>query len=146
MGKNILKKIFTLWMCFLLLFIIPHLSISANQLRLKQTELDRQFLSSENYDFLILTPDELKDNFNILKNHKDSKGIICRCWNWRESERTKLTENTENAVIVIENVLPDKNEELENALKELKDLIEKYCGGNLKILFLNKENPDIEIL
>ena len=77
--------------------------------------------------------------------YKDNKGVICRCWNWREAERTKLTKNTKNAVVVIENPLPGQEDKLKSALEELKELIEKYCGGECEIKILNKENLEVEI-
>jgi len=75
----------------------------------------------------------------------DEKGVICRCWNYREADRTKLTENTKNAVIVIENNLPERKEEHLNALEEMKGLIEKFCNARVEIKVLNKENPSEEI-
>src|ERR1051325_10553766 len=36
--------------------------------------------------------------------YTDEAGAICRRWNWREAERTKLTEATRNAVLVVEAV------------------------------------------
>ena len=34
--------------------------------------------------------------------YKDDKGAVCRCWNWREAQRTMLTEKTKNAFLCIE--------------------------------------------
>ena len=31
--------------------------------------------------------------------YKDDVGAVCRCWNWRESVRTMLTENTKNSFL-----------------------------------------------
>ena len=36
----------------------------------------------------------------------DDAGIVCRAWNWREAERTKLTASTTRAVLVIEALPP----------------------------------------
>jgi len=38
--------------------------------------------------------------------YKDDEGIICRRWNWREADKTKLTEDTRNAIIVIDAIYP----------------------------------------
>jgi DNA/RNA-binding domain of Phe-tRNA-synthetase-like protein len=38
--------------------------------------------------------------------YKDEEGIICRRWNWREADRTKLTKETKNAIIIIEGLPP----------------------------------------
>lgn len=78
--------------------------------------------------------------------YKDEEGAVCRRWNWREAERTKLTEETKNAAIVIEGLPPISTEIVESATKELADLIQKYCGGEVSYQILNRENPEIEIL
>lgn len=40
--------------------------------------------------------------------YKDDDGAICRCWNWREAQRTMLTESTKNAFLCIE-IIFEKN-------------------------------------
>ena len=61
--------------------------------------------------------------------YKDSKGVICRKLNWREGDRTKITEGTKNALIVIEGFPPFAREELEKALQELAQMVGEFCGG-----------------
>jgi len=77
--------------------------------------------------------------------YKDDKGVICRCWNWREGDRTKLTEETKDAVVVIENLDSDESQKLNEALEETKVLLEKYCGASCEIAILNKDNLEKEI-
>ena len=61
--------------------------------------------------------------------YRDDAGIICRRWNWREAERTKLTENTKNAVIVLDALAPVDRATIQRAAKELSLLIKRFCGG-----------------
>lgn len=77
--------------------------------------------------------------------YKDDKGVICRCWNWREGERTKLTEDTKNAVIVIENIIPGEYDKFMEAMKELKKLIQENCDANCEIKILNKDNLEVNL-
>ncbi len=77
--------------------------------------------------------------------YKDDAGIICRKFNWREGDRTKLTKDTKNAVIVVEGMPPTAREEIEKALQELQGLIGKYCEGELKSVILDENNPELEI-
>ncbi|MBU1018963.1 MAG: phenylalanine--tRNA ligase beta subunit-related protein [Patescibacteria group bacterium] len=72
--------------------------------------------------------------------YKDDNGVICRKFNWREADRTKLTEETKNAVLVLEGLPPVTREEIEQALQELKELVEKYCGGEVESIILDKNN------
>ena len=77
--------------------------------------------------------------------YKDDIGIVCRCWNWRDGKRTMLTENTRNAILVIESVDPSRHEDLIAAANRLASLSEKYLGGQSKVAILNDENREISL-
>ena len=77
--------------------------------------------------------------------YKDNAGAICRCFNWRESVRTMLSEETTNAFMCIETVAGEKDDILNSALEELKTLIETELGGKVTKHILSKENPEVEI-
>jgi DNA/RNA-binding domain of Phe-tRNA-synthetase-like protein len=76
--------------------------------------------------------------------YKDNVGAICRRWNWKEADRTKFTEATKNAVIVIEGLPPVFRIQIENILKELSALIAEYCGGNISTVILDKNHHQHE--
>lgn len=78
--------------------------------------------------------------------YKDNQGTICRRWNWKEADRTKLTEGTINAFIVIEGLPPVDRDKIQQAATELAELIKKYCGGDVKTAILDKSNPQVELL
>lgn len=75
--------------------------------------------------------------------YMDDEGAICRCWNWREADRTKLTEGTTNAFLCIESVDSSRKETFEAAVEELAELVNKYLGGSRQIFFLDKSNKII---
>ncbi|MBQ3437715.1 MAG: B3/4 domain-containing protein [Fusobacterium sp.] len=77
--------------------------------------------------------------------YKDDAGAICRCWNWRESVRTMLTEDTKNAFLCIELVDQNRLKDLENALEELKRIIQENLGGDLKISILDINKREISL-
>ncbi len=68
--------------------------------------------------------------------------VICRNFNYRESDITKLDNNTKNCVLVIENIL-DGN--LVDALDELKLLVEKLLDGTCEIHILDKDNKSVDM-
>jgi len=76
--------------------------------------------------------------------YKDDISTICRRWNWREADRTKLTEETRNAIVVIEGLSPVTTEEIETATKELKELVQKFCGGNVVATVLDENKFEVE--
>jgi len=75
----------------------------------------------------------------------DSVGPVCRRWNWKEADRTKLTEETTSAVLVIEALPPVTRPDLEKALTHLTDLIARYCEGETRISILDAENPALQL-
>lgn len=76
--------------------------------------------------------------------YKDDAGCLCRCWNWREADRTKLTENTQNAVLVIETLEAERGGDFVSAMTHLKDLVQVITGGQVETAVLSKENPSVE--
>ena len=78
--------------------------------------------------------------------YKDEVGAICRRWNWKEADRTKLTQETKNAFLVIEALPPVTRDTVETAVRELADLVKQYCGGTISTAFLDKDNREIKLI
>lgn len=75
--------------------------------------------------------------------YADDEGVLCRRWNWREADRTKLTPETTSAILVIETIPPTTAEQLQQATQELAQLVERWCGGNLKTAVLDQRNLSV---
>lgn len=98
-----------------------------------------------NEPFLPLGSDENASPYEGEIVYKDDAGAICRCWNWREAQRTMLTENTKNAFLCIELVDETRSDEFHMALKTLTDLVSEYLGGTVKIEVLDLHNKEMTI-
>ncbi|MET7857690.1 phenylalanine--tRNA ligase beta subunit-related protein [Streptomyces sp. NPDC005318] len=59
----------------------------------------------------------------------DDDGVTCRRWNWRQGVRTRLTEESVNAVFLLERLAPMTIGELEAAGAELAESLEKLSPG-----------------
>lgn len=96
--------------------------------------------------FITLGTDENAPPYEGEIVYKDDAGAICRCWNWRESVRTMLTEKTRNAFLCIELVDNKREDDLKNALSELANLVVEHIGGSyrISILDINKQEITIE--
>jgi DNA/RNA-binding domain of Phe-tRNA-synthetase-like protein len=77
--------------------------------------------------------------------YKDDAGAICRRWNWKEADRTKLTPETRNAVLVIEGLPPAGRDLVEKAVEELAELIREHCGGRAGTAIVDRERREAEI-
>lgn len=77
----------------------------------------------------------------------DDKGAICRCWNWRDGERTALSDESRDAFLVIECVDPKRLDDLEAALDEFAQLMERYLGAAVSTReIITRENPEVTIV
>ncbi|WP_105248701.1 B3/4 domain-containing protein [Streptococcus suis] len=77
--------------------------------------------------------------------YKDDKGAVCRCFNWRDGERTMITDETKNAFLVMELVNSDRVEDLENALDFISQQAEKFLGVVPEKYLLDRDTPAIAL-
>ena len=77
--------------------------------------------------------------------YRDDFGAVCRCWNWREAERTMLTEDTVNAFMIIEAHDADSAANIDAALDELKSMIETELGGTVTKALATATQPEVVI-
>ena len=75
----------------------------------------------------------------------DQEGAVCRCLNWREAQRTMLTEDTKDAILVIEAINEEQAKRAQTAMQELKDLAKDYFGVEGTIYQLSAEHASIEV-
>ena len=75
----------------------------------------------------------------------DEKGAVCRCWNWREAQRTMLKEETTDAVLVIESINPEQHQRADKAVKELKRLVDVYFETESSVKQITQSSPVYEI-
>lgn len=77
--------------------------------------------------------------------YKDDRGAVVRSWLWREADRTKLTNETTNALIYMELVNENRVDEFQIALKEAYQLIMDELGGRGSMAVLTKDSPECSI-
>lgn len=58
----------------------------------------------------------------------DQVGAVCRSLNWRDGERTELTENTTNAILIIEGITKQQKVRAQNAIAALQEEINVHLG------------------
>ncbi|HEY8291376.1 MAG TPA: phenylalanine--tRNA ligase beta subunit-related protein [Thermomicrobiales bacterium] len=75
--------------------------------------------------------------------YRDAVGVICRAWNWREAERTKLTEQTTDAFLCIEALPPTDAATLEAACSALASLVMEHLGGTSSVHLLSIAQPEM---
>lgn len=93
-----------------------------------------------NESFIELNSQEVKNPKPGEVVYKDDKEVLCRRWNWRECDKTKMTEETQNAALVMEGLPPFAKEDVEQIAKKLAELVQKYCGGSAMHFILDNQN------
>ncbi len=96
-----------------------------------------------NEPFITLGTDENAPPYEGEIVYKDDEGAICRCWNWRESVRTMLTERTKRAFLCIELVDGRREEALHEALEDLAKNVATHLGGTSTLSVLDMHNSMI---
>lgn len=78
--------------------------------------------------------------------YRDNKGAVCRCFNWRDGQRTMITENTQNAFVIMEYPNSEKKEEIEKALNMISHYSEKELGAvKVKLEVLDRNNVSLDL-
>jgi DNA/RNA-binding domain of Phe-tRNA-synthetase-like protein len=77
--------------------------------------------------------------------YKDAISAICRRWNWKEADRTKLSGATRNSILVIEALPPVNRMQVNEILNELASLVRTFCKGDIIPMILDKQNADVRL-
>ncbi len=77
--------------------------------------------------------------------YADRAGALCRRWNWKEAERTKLTEATARGFLVVEGLPPAGRAEIQAALADLSAMVVEHCGGAVRTGVLDREHPAFDL-
>lgn len=96
-------------------------------------------------NFTELNSNEIKHPKEGEVIYRDNKEVLCRRWNWRECDKSKMTPETKNVILVVEGLPPFTKKDINNILEEFKNLVKKYCGGQIKSIILDKANREVEI-
>jgi DNA/RNA-binding domain of Phe-tRNA-synthetase-like protein len=74
-----------------------------------------------------------------------SLNVMCRRWNWRNGDFTKIMDSSKQIVINIDGVGIVSKEIIEEARDELVTLLVDNCNATLKSDFIDKENKEIDV-
>ena len=78
--------------------------------------------------------------------YRDDAGAICRCWNWRDGERTALTDDSKKAFLIIESVDPARADDLAAATDQLAAMVQQYLGADIFAKqIVTRDNPTMVI-
>lgn len=107
----------------------------------------RLTVSEEGGDsFLALGDEENNPTLPGELCYLDDEGAVCRCWNWRDGQRTMLTNETKNAFMIIESVDPARHDDVLKAMDAIASNAGKYLGASvLTKTLMTKDNREVVI-
>ena len=78
--------------------------------------------------------------------YHDDEDVLCRRWNWRECDKSKMTEVSTNLCLVVEGLPPFNADDVGRIASELAGAIETLCGGRTAMHILNRNASKVECL
>ncbi len=76
--------------------------------------------------------------------YKDDNQILCRKWNWKESEKTKVTEDTKDVIFFIDGLPPVSKEKVKEIAEEAAELVKMFCNGKTETYVLDIGKDEVE--
>ncbi len=103
--------------------------------------------SSGDEKFIPLGGNEVENPLpgEVIYFDDNTKDVMCRKWNWRNGDFSKMTENTKRAVINIDGIGKIPEDTIKKAGEEMKSILETELKANVKFVILKKEAPEQEI-
>ena len=77
--------------------------------------------------------------------YRDDEDVLCRRWNWRECDKSKMTEDSTNLCLVVEGLPPVSEDDVGRIASELAEVIGVSCGGRAAVHVLNRDTRSVEV-
>ncbi len=75
-----------------------------------------------------------------------TKRVLCRRWNWRNADFSKISPGSRNVAINVDGMVPAiSRPEVEQATEELAQLLARFCGGAVTTYYVDARSPGFEI-
>ena len=74
-----------------------------------------------------------------------TRNVMCRRWNWRNGDRTKIEVESKKLVINVDGLPPTTPEVVHQARDELADLLREHCKADVETFALHAEQRQIDL-
>lgn len=97
--------------------------------------------------FIGLGSEEIEhpDRGEVIYYDDQSKQVMCRRWNWRNAEFSKITTESQKIVINIDGINGIPQSIISDARDELAELLKTHCNANIITGLLTKDNPKMSL-
>ncbi len=73
----------------------------------------------------------------------DNSKVMCRRWNWRQGDQTKITPATTNVAINVDCLPVVLRQEAEAITEKLANLVKEFCGGEVTYFLLDANHSEV---
>lgn len=142
-GRNLrpINKLVDIYNCISLMHMVP---VGGDDLSRVEGDILLRFAKGDE-PFSPLGFDEPQTARKGEVIYADNREVLCRRWNWRESDKTKMTEDTREVLLVAEGLPPVSAQNIDQVVEDLAQLVEKYCGGETNRNVLSAEKREWEL-
>ena len=142
-GKDIhpINKLVDIYNCVSLMHMVP---VGGDDLEQVEGDIELRFARGDE-TFLPLGCSEVQGVREGEVVYADGREVLCRRWNWRESEKTKMTEETRDVLLVCEGLPPVAAENIKQIIMDLSQLIQDYLGGEIEKGVLGGTYSELEL-
>ncbi len=102
-------------------------------------------LATGEEDFVAFGSDELEHPLPGEVIFVEGNTVLTRRWTWRQGTHTLTLPETTAIEFNVDGLPPVTRAEIEQACKEVADLVAEYCGGVIRIDYLTAETPRISL-
>ncbi len=81
----------------------------------------------------------------VIYYDDESLNVMCRRWNWKNGENTKISERTRDMIINIDGIGSITSDTTKKARDEIAYFLEKECGAKVRVDLLEKEKGEIHL-
>lgn len=71
--------------------------------------------------------------------------VLTRRWTWRQARHTSTVPGTRAIEFNVDGLPPVPAEEIEQACREIMELVTRFCGGSARIEMLTRDHPGISL-
>jgi DNA/RNA-binding domain of Phe-tRNA-synthetase-like protein len=91
------------------------------------------------------TSEERPFSGEVIYYDDRSKNVLCRRWNWRNGEVTKITPESKRIVINIDCIPPVSPDTGNEARDELAELLKLHCNAEIETTFIDAGKREVDI-
>ncbi|MEH2460175.1 hypothetical protein [Nostoc sp.] len=99
----------------------------------------------ESHDLGLPETIENPDVGEVIYVAAESGEVMCRRWNWRNGDKTRITETTQAIVMNIDVLGENSEDRAITTRNSVAEMLAKFCQAHVQTTLLSPENPSYQL-